>query len=140
MAVTEFSDFETAHRRRDLLQVLLASRDYSCNESLLRTVLRGQGYLPSAAQLRDDLFWLSERQLVRTREVGQPHLFDEQVVAQVVDVRGAWQARCGHWVLWMGAAVPVGGPDAALAGTTAVEGASVSGKVRRPVAASPVGR
>lgn len=68
--MTEFGDFETAHRRRDLLQVLLASRDYSCNESLLRTVLRGQGYLPSAAQLRDDLFWLSERTLVRTREVG----------------------------------------------------------------------
>ena len=65
----EFADFETEFRRRDLLLVLLASRDYSCNESLLRTVLRGQGYLASGAQLRDDLFWLSERQLVRTRDV-----------------------------------------------------------------------
>lgn len=66
----DFRDFHAAHRRRDLLLILLGSLDYSCNESLLRTALREMGYLTSSMILRDDVFWLAERQLVKTREIG----------------------------------------------------------------------
>lgn len=69
MAGREFRDFEAAYRKRDMLLVLLAARDFSCNDSLLRTVLREQGYLASGAQLREDVAWLEQHQLVGTREI-----------------------------------------------------------------------
>lgn len=67
---SEFSEFEARYRRRDLLAALLASRDYSCNESLLRTLLREQGYLVSGEGLREDLKWLEDNKLIRTRSIG----------------------------------------------------------------------
>lgn len=70
MGRADFSEFEGRYRRRDLLAALLASRDYSCNESLLRILLREQGYLVSGEQLRADLGWLAEHKLIRLREIG----------------------------------------------------------------------
>ena len=71
MGKADFGAFEARHRRRDILAALLASRDYSCNEGLLRTLLREQGYLVSGALLRQDLAWLVEHGLVRLREIGE---------------------------------------------------------------------
>jgi hypothetical protein len=60
---------EAPLRRRDTLQTLLNSRDYTASEVMLRNVLREVGrYAVSGAKMRDDLFWLAERQLVKTHE------------------------------------------------------------------------
>jgi hypothetical protein len=71
VAGKNFSDFEARFRRRDLLAALLNSRDYSCNDSLLRTLLRELGYLVSGDSLRADLKWLEEHKLVRLRAIGE---------------------------------------------------------------------
>ncbi len=71
MERNNFSEFEVRYRRRDLLAALHASRDYSCNDSLLRTLLREQGYLVSGDGLRDDLKWLEEQKLIRLRSIGE---------------------------------------------------------------------
>jgi hypothetical protein len=68
--VADFRDFEARHRRRDVLLYLLNSRDYSCNESLLRMVLREQGYLASASEIHDDIAWLKQEGLVAWRDLG----------------------------------------------------------------------
>lgn len=66
-----FRDFEARFRRRDVLAYLLISRDFSANDSLLRSVMREQGYLVSGEQLRVDVAWLAEQHLVRLREIGE---------------------------------------------------------------------
>lgn len=71
MGKPDFTTFESSHRRRDILAALLASRDYSCNEGLLRTLLRSQGYLVSGSLLRADLTWLADQKLLRLREIGE---------------------------------------------------------------------
>ena len=79
-----YASFEAPFRRRDVLVMLAQSGDYTCNASLLRTMLRGRGYAVSTDQLNADVAWLVEQGLVRTREVGGLVLVT--AVARGVDV------------------------------------------------------
>lgn len=75
--MTDLNDFKAArarhqasYRRRDLLLALLASTNHSCNESLLRMILRGAGYPLTDTLLREDVAWLAERDLVASDTLG----------------------------------------------------------------------
>lgn len=65
-----YTSFEAQFRRRDILVTLAQSGDYTCNASLLRTMLRERGYSVSSDQLQNDIAWLVEQGLARTRDVG----------------------------------------------------------------------
>lgn len=79
-----FSEHEARFRRREILQILAADCDYTCNEALLRTMLAERGYQASSDRLRTDLAWLAEQGLVRVRELGDLQI--ATVLAAGVDV------------------------------------------------------
>lgn len=66
-----FQDTITADRRLSLLLVLDQTPGYSANAFLLRDAI-GQiyGHTASLDQVRSDIAWLSEQQLVTSRLVG----------------------------------------------------------------------
>ncbi|TAD86529.1 MAG: ArsR family transcriptional regulator [Alphaproteobacteria bacterium] len=65
-----FSAFHAAHRRLSILQALEGSTGYECNDSLLSTVLHQLGLQCTRDQVRAELAWLAEVQLVTVREIG----------------------------------------------------------------------
>jgi hypothetical protein len=79
-----YGSFEAQFRRRDILITLAQSGDYTCNASLLRTMLRGRGYSVSTDQLQSDIAWLVEQSLAKSRDVGGLALVT--AVARGVDV------------------------------------------------------
>lgn len=59
----------TEDRRLVILRVLLDSTAYTANEFILQTMLERFGHLASADQVRTDLAWLHEQQLVEVEQV-----------------------------------------------------------------------
>lgn len=67
--MTTLMEFEAPLRRRDTLQVLLATRGYVCSEIALRKYVREMGnYALPAATMREDIEWLAKHGLVKTHE------------------------------------------------------------------------
>lgn len=82
--MSNFAQFETEMRRREILVALANDPDYTINEGLLLRVLAEQGIGTSADQLRTDLAWLAEQGLIRLRDIGEVQV--AQVLQRGVDV------------------------------------------------------
>jgi Fe2+ or Zn2+ uptake regulation protein len=67
---TTFDQHLTEDRRLVTLRVLAHSSGYQVNEYTLEAVLDDSGHSVSNAQVRTDLAWLAEQQLIDTRMVG----------------------------------------------------------------------
>lgn len=63
-------EFQAADRRLRVLRLLTESNGYCANEALLANALRIFGYNASRDQLRTDLAWLAEQELVTVTDAG----------------------------------------------------------------------
>ena len=60
----------TEDRRLVILRVLSEMPTYKANSSIIYTLLSNWGHSPSRDQVKSDLRWLEEQQLVQVEEVG----------------------------------------------------------------------
>lgn len=60
----------TEDRRLVILRVLSEMPAYKANSSVIYTLLSNWGHSPSRDQVKSDLRWLEEQQLVQVEEVG----------------------------------------------------------------------
>ncbi len=65
-----FAERIAQDRRLVILRLLERTSGYSANESLLDLALEDFGHRSSGDQVRGDLAWLAEQQLVITEEIG----------------------------------------------------------------------
>jgi hypothetical protein len=65
-----FSERIAQDRRLVILRLLERTPGYSANESLLDLALEDFGHRTSRDQVRADLAWLAEQQLIATEEIG----------------------------------------------------------------------
>lgn len=78
-----FTAFLQEYRRLAILRVL-AEGGYSANESLITDVVRSYGVAATRDQVRGELGWLAEQQLVTTSEVA--HLLIATITERGLDV------------------------------------------------------
>lgn len=71
---TPFAAFLAEDRRLVILRVLAELPAYRTNSYLLQTLLRQWGHEPSADQVKGDLAWLQEQQLVTVEVVESVHI------------------------------------------------------------------
>lgn len=71
---TPFAAFLAEDRRLVILRVLAELPAYRTNSYLLQTLLRQWGHEPSADQVKTDLAWLAEQQLVTVEVVESVHI------------------------------------------------------------------
>jgi len=67
--MSSFKQYMAEERRARILQALLNSGGYTAGESMLDVFLAACGHKISASQLRADLAWLAELELIRVRVV-----------------------------------------------------------------------
>lgn len=71
---TNFSSFLAEDRRLVILRVLYELPAYRTNSFLLTTLLNKFGHEPSADQVKGDLAWLQEQQLLTVEVVETVHI------------------------------------------------------------------
>lgn len=72
--MTNFSSFLAEDRRLVILRVLVDMPAYRTNSFLLTTLLAQFGHEPSADQVKGDLAWLQEQQLVTVEVIESVHI------------------------------------------------------------------
>lgn len=72
--MTNFASFLAEDRRLVILRVLADMPAYRTNSYLLTTLLGKFGHEPSADQVKGDLAWLQEQQLVTVEVVESVHI------------------------------------------------------------------
>lgn len=72
--MTNFASFLAEDRRLVILRVLADMPAYRTNSFLLTTLLGKFGHEPSADQVKGDLAWLQEQQLVTVEVVESVHI------------------------------------------------------------------
>ena len=72
--MTNFAAFLAEDRRLVILRVLADMPAYRTNSFLLTTLLGKFGHEPSADQIKGDLAWLQEQQLVTVEVVESVHI------------------------------------------------------------------
>lgn len=84
----DYNAFVAEDRRLVILRVLQRQPDYRANSSVLQLALERLGHGVSRDQVRSDLAWLAEQQLVRTIPVEEA-----AVVVAVLTERGGDVAK-----------------------------------------------
>ena len=69
-----FAETLAQNRRLCLLRTLESAPGYSANDSLLHTMVTDFGFHCSRDQVRTDLAWLAEQQLVTLRELASVYV------------------------------------------------------------------
>ena len=67
--MSSYKQYMAQERRARILQALLASGSYTAGESMLDVFLASCGHRISESQLRADLAWLAELELIRLRTI-----------------------------------------------------------------------
>lgn len=68
--MTKYATFLAEDRRLVILRVLSEMAGYRANSSVLYTLLSTWGHEPSRDQVKTDLRWLEEQQLLQIEEIG----------------------------------------------------------------------
>jgi hypothetical protein len=82
--MSKYSHFLAEDRRLVILRILSEMPTYKANSSVLHTVLNQWGHDPSRDQVKTELLWLEEQQLVATESIG-----DGAVLLATLTERGA---------------------------------------------------
>lgn len=72
--MSTYAQMVAENRRLEILRVLEQDPDYETNETILRSALAMCGLAASADQVRGDIAWLAEQNLVTERDVSGIHL------------------------------------------------------------------
>lgn len=72
--MSQFASFLAEDRRLVILRVLADMPAYRTNSFLLSTLLAKFGHAPSSDQVKDDLAWLQDLQLVSVEVVESVHI------------------------------------------------------------------
>lgn len=68
--MTQYAKFLAEDRRLVILRVLSEMPAYRANSSVLYTLLSSWGHEPSRDQVKTDLRWLEEQQLLQIEDIG----------------------------------------------------------------------
>lgn len=68
--MSKYADFLSQDRRLVILRILAEMPTYRANSSVLHTVLYQWGHEPSRDQVKTELRWLEEQQLVTIEDIG----------------------------------------------------------------------
>ncbi|MNR17126.1 hypothetical protein D3C85_1337680 [compost metagenome] len=82
--MSKYANFLSADRRLVILRILVEMPGYRANSSVLYTALQEWGHEPTRDQVKSELRWLQEQQLVELDEVA-----DGAVLLAKVTERGA---------------------------------------------------
>lgn len=82
--MSKYADYLSADRRLVILRILTEMPTYRANSSVLHTVLNEWGHEPSRDQVKTELRWLEEQQLITLDDVG-----DGAVLLAKLTERGA---------------------------------------------------
>lgn len=82
--MSKYSHFLAEDRRLVILRILAEMPTYKANSSVLHSVLNQWGHDPSRDQVKTELLWLEEQQLVAVESIG-----DGAVLLATLTERGA---------------------------------------------------
>ena len=82
--MSKYANYLSEDRRLVILRILAEMPTYRANSSVLHTVLQEWGHEPSRDQVKTELRWLEEQQLVALDDVG-----DGAVLLAMLTERGA---------------------------------------------------
>ncbi|HLD67843.1 MAG TPA: ArsR family transcriptional regulator [Pseudomonas sp.] len=68
--MSKYADFLSADRRLVILRILAEMPTYRANSSVLHSVLQEWAHEPSRDQVKTELRWLEEQQLITLDDVG----------------------------------------------------------------------
>lgn len=90
--MSKYADFLSQDRRLVILRVLVEMPTYRANSSVLHTVLNQWGHEPSRDQVKTELRWLEEQQLVELDDIDNGSVLLAKVTERGQDV-AAGRAR-----------------------------------------------
>ncbi|MCY1297674.1 hypothetical protein D9M70_471250 [compost metagenome] len=90
--MSKYADFLSQDRRLVILRILVEMPAYRANSSVLHTVLQEWGHEPTRDQVKTELRWLQEQQLVDLDEVGDGAVLLAKLTERGADV-AAGRAR-----------------------------------------------
>lgn len=90
--MSKYADYLSQDRRLVILRILAEMPTYRANSSVLHTVLNEWGHEPSRDQVKGELRWLQEQQLVTVEEVGDGAVLLAKLTERGADV-AAGRAR-----------------------------------------------
>lgn len=90
--MSKYADFLSQDRRLVILRILVEMPAYRANSSVLHTVLQEWGHEPTRDQVKTELRWLQEQQLVTLDEVGDGAVLLAKLTERGADV-AAGRAR-----------------------------------------------
>ncbi len=83
---SNYSDFISQDRRLVILRILAEMPTYQANSSVLHTVLSQWGHDPSRDQVKGELRWLEEQQLVKIEDVSNGAVLVAKLTERGADV------------------------------------------------------
>lgn len=90
--MSKYANYLSEDRRLVILRILAEMPTYRANSSVLHTVLQEWGHEPSRDQVKTELRWLEEQQLVTLEDVGAGAVLLAKLTERGADV-AAGRAR-----------------------------------------------
>lgn len=90
--MSKYAEFLSHDRRLVILRILAEMPTYRANSSVLHTVLNQWGHEPSRDQVKTELRWLEEQQLISLEDVGDGAVLLAKLTERGLDVQ-AGRAR-----------------------------------------------
>lgn len=90
--MSKYANYLSEDRRLVILRILAEMPTYRANSSVLHTVLQEWGHEPSRDQVKTELRWLEEQQLVTLEDVGDGAVLLAKLTERGADV-AAGRAR-----------------------------------------------
>lgn len=90
--MSKYAHYLSADRRLVILRILAEMPTYRANSSVLHTVLNEWGHEPSRDQVKTELRWLEEQQLISIDDVGEGAVLLAKLTERGADV-AAGRAR-----------------------------------------------
>lgn len=90
--MSQYAKYLSEDRRLVILRILAEMPTYRANSSVLHTVLNEWGHEPSRDQVKSELRWLEEQQLVTLEDVGEGAVLLAKLTERGADV-AAGRAR-----------------------------------------------
>ena len=84
--MSKYANYLSEDRRLVILRVLVEMPTYRANSSVLHTVLGEWGHEPSRDQVKSELRWLEEQQLVTLDDVGEGSVLLAKLTERGIDV------------------------------------------------------
>lgn len=90
--MSRYSEFLSKDRRLVILRILAEMPTYRANSSVLHSVLQEWGHEPSRDQVKGELRWLEEQQLITVDDLGEGAVLLAKLTERGLDVQ-AGRAR-----------------------------------------------